>query len=143
VLAALHRHAFDAAVINLMVMDYGDARASRCALRKVGSEVRCDMGRSAILAAANLQSRHGVPPERIEVTAMLGVNDVVLNVFTLEDAAGLAQGVREQGLAGLHWWSLDRDTPCAEPAPAAASDRCSGLPQAPLAFGRALAAAAR
>jgi hypothetical protein len=78
-----------------------------------------------------------VPLARIELTAMIGVNDVVENVFTLEDARWLGAAAREQGLAGLHWWSLDRDTPCGEPAPAGASATCSGLPQAPFAFAEA------
>ncbi len=43
---------------------------------------------------------------------MIGVNDVVSNVFTAADARLLARESRAMKLAGLHYWSLDRDTPC-------------------------------
>jgi len=88
------------------------------------------MGRSSMQAARNLRARHGVPFQRIELTPMLGVNDVMANVFTLEDARMLARFVRDNGLAGVHFWSLDRDAPC--PAgTAGVSSTCSGLNDVP------------
>jgi hypothetical protein len=112
--------------VNLMVMDYGDATPRNC----VVSAGACDMGRSAVQAARNLQARHGVPPARIELTPMIGVNDVMTNVFSLDDAALLARFVRDNGLGGLHFWSLDRDVQC--PAGSAAvSPTCHGLPGVP------------
>lgn len=138
VLRAVRRHGLRDPHINLMVMDYGAARAGRCVLKPTPEGPRCDMGRSALQAALNLHQRYRVPLDRIELTAMIGVNDVVENVFTLEDAQWLGRAVREHGLAGLHWWSLDRDTPCAAPVPGA-SPTCSGLAQAPHAFAEAFA----
>ena len=58
------------------------------------------------------------------LAAMLGVNDVVDNVFSVEDARRLARFSKAQGLAGLHYWSLDRDTPCVNGA-TAVSPACS------------------
>lgn len=112
--------------INLMVMDYGEARPGNC----VVSGGVCDMGRSAIQAARNLNARHGVPFRRIELTPMLGVNDVMANIFTLRDVGILARFVRNNGLAGVHFWSLDRDAPC--PAGVTeVSSICSGLADVP------------
>ena len=112
--------------INLMVMDYGEAIPRNCV---VASAV-CDMGQSAIQAARNLNSRFGVPMSRIELTPMIGVNDVVANVFTLEDAQVLARFARESVLGGVHFWSLDRDAPC--PAGVSGvSSTCSGLTGVP------------
>jgi chitinase len=71
-----------------------------------------------------------VPLARIELTPMIGVNDVVANVFTLDDARFVARFVRDQKLAGLHFWSLDRDTPC-EGGATAVSPTCSSLNDAP------------
>ncbi len=85
------------------------------------------MGRSALQAARNLHDAEGVPYGRIAVTAMLGQNDVAGNVFTPEDAAVLAQGAKQLGLAGVHHWSLDRDQPCAAGGPRV-SPHCHGLP---------------
>ncbi|MED5618112.1 glycosyl hydrolase [Ideonella sp. BN130291] len=136
VLAALRKHRVRDPYINLMVMNYGRAHASRCVLKATPEGQRCDMARSALRAAQNLHEGQRVPMNHIELTAMIGVNDVVENVFTLADAEQLGRAVREQGLGGLHWWSLDRDTPC-PPAEAGVSPRCSGLAQPPQAYSRA------
>lgn len=112
--------------INLMVMNYGPAAAVNCVVRAG----RCDMSASARQAVMNLHTRFGIPLSQIEVTAMIGVNDVADNVFTLEDAAALAQFVRSKKLAGLHYWSLDRDKPCAGGV-TALSPECSSLNQVP------------
>jgi chitinase len=124
--------------VNLMVMDYGDAKPGNCVV--VGGI--CDMGRSAIQAARNFHETYGVALSRIELTPMIGVNDVLANVFTLDDARVMARYVREQGLGGVHFWSLDRDTPCAGSAPRP-SPSCSNLDVPPLAFTRAFLDALR
>lgn len=126
VLEAIRRHGLTEFTVNLMAMDYGPPSAANCV---VGNGV-CDMGRSAIQAAENLHALHGVPFRQIELTAMIGVNDVAANDFHQADAEVIARYARERGLAGLHFWALDRDTPCAGPA-AGASPICSGLPGVP------------
>lgn len=135
VLAAIREAQLDNYFINLMVMDFGPAKPSNCVVRNDS----CDMAASARQAVHNLHAQHGVPLAQIEVTAMLGVNDVVENVFTPEDATALARWVRQEKLGGLHFWSLDRDTPCAGGA-TAVSPTCSSLNALPaLAFSRAFA----
>ena len=112
--------------INLMVMDYGPPSAANC----VVANGVCDMGRSAIQAAENLNALHGVAFSQIEVTPMLGVNDVAQNDLSAIDAKVIARYAREKGLAGVRFWSLDRDQPCPRP-PSGASPRCSGLESVP------------
>lgn len=112
--------------INLMVMNFGPATAANCTVRNG----RCDMAASAQQAVENLSRQFDVPLSKIEVTAMVGVNDVAENVFTLADATALAQFVQSRKLAGLHYWSLDRDKPCAGGA-TALSPECSSLNQVP------------
>jgi hypothetical protein len=92
------------------------------------------MGASAEQAALNFHRRWRVPFPRIALTPMIGVNDVVSNVFTLDDATRVARFVRERGLGGLHWWSLDRDRPCPG---GPVSPECSSLDPPPLAYTRA------
>ena len=143
VLAALRRHGLDSAVINLMVMNYGPADARWCVLVEGAQPARCDMGRSALQAARNVQQKYGIPLKRIALTAMLGENDVAGNVFSLEDARVMVRGARDLGLAGVHHWSLDRDQPCAAGS-ARVSALCHGLPGvAPGQFGVVFDAAAR
>ncbi|HEX7338636.1 MAG TPA: carbohydrate-binding protein [Rhodanobacteraceae bacterium] len=107
--------------INLMVMDYGGASSSVC----VVANGKCDMGQSAIQAAENLEHTFGIPASKIELTPMIGVNDVSSELFSLQDVDTMMQYVTSQGLAGAHFWSLDRDTPCSS---ATASSTCSSVP---------------
>lgn len=120
VLAALAAVGLDEAVINLMVMNYGQPDRRWCVPRRG----RCDMGRSAAQALRNAHEKYGLPYRRLAMTLMLGENDVKANVSTPADAAAMA---RELGLAGLHWWSLDRDRSCAPGSPRL-SPHCHGLP---------------
>jgi hypothetical protein len=96
-------------VINLMTMDYGSASSSVCVVVS-GS---CEMGQSAIQAVKNLEHTYGIPASKIAVTPMIGLNDNTSETFTPADVDTLTAYVASNGLAGLHLWSLDRDTPCA------------------------------
>ena len=126
VLEAARRSGLRDYALNLMVMDYGPASRAACVVRAG----RCQMGLSAVQAARNVHRKYGVPYQQIELTAMIGVNDVRENVFTVADARMVAQAARRMKLAGLHFWSLDRDTPCPMPA-AGAEPNCSGMARTP------------
>lgn len=97
-------------VINLMTMDYGNASSSVC----VVSSGTCEMAQSAIQAVKNLEHTYGVPAGKIAVTPMIGMNDATSEVFTTADVDTLTSYAAGNGLAGLHYWSLDRDTPCSD-----------------------------
>jgi hypothetical protein len=111
-------------IINLMVMDYGSANASNCTL---GGDGRCNMGQSAIQAAVNLHNYYGVPYSQIELTPMIGGNDTTDETFTLADVSTMSSFVKQNGLAGVHFWSLDRDVDC---PPGSASSTCNSYGQA-------------
>ncbi|KTD42438.1 chitinase [Legionella quateirensis] len=105
--------------VNIMAMDYGPAYNG-------------DMGLYAIQAATNVQSfLKDIYPERmsaslwnlIEVTPMIGVNDVNTEQFTLSDADHLKRFAYENQLGGLSMWSFTRDKPCSDQW---ASPVCSG-----------------
>jgi chitinase len=97
-------------VINLMTMDYGSASSSVCVVVS-GS---CEMAQSAIQAVENLEHTYGIPASKIAVTPMIGMNDTSSETFTIADVDTLTAYAVGNGLAGLHFWSLDRDTPCAD-----------------------------
>ena len=63
-------------------------------------------------AAHNLHDRFGVPYAQIELTPMIGGNDVQGERFTLADVDTVMAFAIAQGLAGVHWWSYDRDVDC-------------------------------
>ncbi|MEY9936943.1 carbohydrate-binding protein [Streptacidiphilus sp. MAP5-3] len=97
-------------VINLMTMDYGNASSSVC----VVSSGSCEMAQSAIQAVQNLEHTYGIPASKIAVTPMIGMNDATSENFTTADVGTLTSYAVSNGLAGLHYWSLDRDTPCSD-----------------------------
>jgi hypothetical protein len=108
-------------VINLMTMDYGSASSSVCVVVS-GS---CEMGQSAIQAVQNLEHTYGIPASKIAVTPMIGLNDNTSETFTTADVDTLTTYAANNGLAGLHFWSLDRDTPCSDTY---ASPTCNSIP---------------
>jgi chitinase len=97
-------------VINLMTMDYGSASSSVCVVVS-GS---CEMAQSAIQAVKNLEHTYGIAAGKIAVTPMIGMNDTTTETFTAADVDTLTTYVVSNKLAGLHIWSLDRDTPCSD-----------------------------
>lgn len=108
--------------INLMVMDYGNTSAANC----VVANGACNMGQSAIQAALNLEHTYGIPASKIELTPMIGVNDTSSEIVSLSDVDTMTNYAVAQGMAGLHYWSLDRDTPCPG-ASSTASSTCNSV----------------
>ena len=96
--------------VNLMAMDYGSTSASNCTI----SNGQCEMGQSAVQAATNLHSYYGVPYSQIELTPMIGGNDTQGETFTLADVATVTSFAQQNGLAGVHFWSFDRDDDCTQ-----------------------------
>jgi hypothetical protein len=82
------------------------------------------MGQSALQAAYNLHDHWGVPWSGIELTPMIGGNDTAGEQFTLADADTVAHFATANGLAGVHYWSYDRDVDC---PPGAASPICNSI----------------
>ena len=107
-------------VINLMTMDFGSASSSVC----VVSNGSCEMAQSSIQAVTNLEHTYGIPASKIAVTPMIGLNDNTSEIFTTADVNTLTSYAVSNGLAGLHFWSLDRDTPCSDDY---ASPTCDSL----------------
>ena len=92
--------------INLMTMDYGTpASSSICVVR----DATCDMGQSAIQAAMDFHGYYGIPYSQIALTSMSGPNDIPTEIFTLADADTLTAWAKSKGIAGLSFWSFDRD----------------------------------
>jgi hypothetical protein len=111
--------------INLMVMDYGPASNHVCVM----SGSICDMGKSAIQAVKNLRHTYpAIPLSKVELTPMISLNDIPDEITTLEDIDEMTAYAVQNGLAGLHYWSLDRDVPCGSRA---LSNTCNSSPLTP------------
>jgi len=116
--------------INLMVMDFGGPSAGVC----VVSGGVCNMGQSAIQAVKNLQHTYGIPFSKIELTPMIGLNDVSSETTSVADVDTITAYAATNKLAGVHFWSLDRDTPCPGGATGFASPTCSSINSSTLQF---------
>lgn len=79
--------------------------------------------------------------KKIGVTPMIGQNDVIDEIFTLDDAIALNQFSTEKGLGRMSMWSANRDIPCGENYVdlKIVSDLCSGVDSPTYAFTHALA----
>ncbi|WP_432039569.1 chitinase [Streptomyces cucumeris] len=121
--------------VNIMAMDYG-------------ASFDGDMGRYAIEAAtatqAQLKDALGLCDRAawrtVVVTPMIGVNDVVTEVFTVDDARQLVDFARSRKLGGLSMWSATRDKACPGGPQNSASPTCSSIEQKEFAFSKALGA---
>lgn len=131
----------DVSGVNAMTMNFGDAAhpttdmlaAAKSALeataRQVG-EIYASQGTT--LSEQERWARTGATP-------MIGQNDVDGEVFTLDDAAGLADFAVTKGLGRVSIWSINRDAPCSDTFQnvMVLSNTCSSVEQEPLAFARA------
>jgi chitinase len=123
VMQAIKQFGLSKYTINLMAMDYGSTSAGNCTV--VGGV--CEMGQSAIAASENLHSFYGVPYANIELTPDIGGNDTQGETFTIPDAVTISAYAAQKGLAGIHFWSFDRDNDC---APGSSSPTCNSYGQA-------------
>ena len=94
---------------NIMTMDYGP-------------DYKGDMGEYAKMAATQLHDYlKNLSPlstdadiwKKIEITPMIGVNDVANEEFTLQNAEFIRKFVIEKQLGSFSMWSITRDKPCA------------------------------
>ncbi|MEV6951109.1 cellulose binding domain-containing protein [Streptomyces sp. NPDC051183] len=121
--------------VNIMAMDYGPAYSG-------------DMGQYAIQAATATQAQikgvlglsDAAAWKALVVTPMIGVNDVVSEIFTVADASQLVDFAKSKGIGRLAMWSAARDRQCPAGAVNYADATCSSILQQPLAFTRAFAA---
>ncbi|MFI9613607.1 cellulose binding domain-containing protein [Streptomyces sp. NPDC052023] len=134
-LADAERNGVRIDAVNIMAMDYGPAYSG-------------DMGTYAEQAAtatqAQIKSVLGLSDsaawKTVAVTPMIGVNDVVTEVFTVEDATQLVNFARSKGLGRLSMWSGTRDKACPGGPKPAADATCSSVDQDEFAFSKAFAA---
>ncbi|MGW8743464.1 glycoside hydrolase family 18 protein [Streptomyces sp. NPDC055794] len=134
-LADAKENGVDIGTVNIMAMDYGPAYSD-------------DMGTYAEQAATATQAQvKGVLGrsddeawKTVSVTPMIGVNDVVSEVFTVEDAGQLVKFAESKGLGGLSMWSATRDKACPGGPKPAADATCSSIDQEANAFAKAFAA---
>jgi hypothetical protein len=122
--------------VNVMAMDYGDG---------VAPEPGGKMGRYAIEAVtatdAQVARVLGVSARaawsKLAVTALIGVNDISDEIFTVANARQLTAFAASKHLAWLSMWSAGRDHQCPGGTQSSYVPTCSSITQTPDAFMRA------
>ncbi len=124
--------------VNAMTMDYGQskdasqsmAKASIAALNATHDQVAAlyrDQG--VVMTTAAVWAKIGATP-------MIGQNDVIDEVFTLDDAVELNAFAQEKQLGRMSMWSMNRDRTCGPNYVNVkhVSDACSGIDQGQQSF---------
>lgn len=108
----------DLPIINLMLMDYGDPIYRQAIANNL---TNFDLAWQAIVntrdnLATSVYNNYGVKAtgdnallNKIGATPMIGVNDTVWGVFTLEDAKELFNYANDYGIGYLSMWSMNDD----------------------------------
>lgn len=134
-LADAERNGVRIDAVNIMAMDYGPAYSG-------------DMGTYAEQAAtatqAQLKGVLGLSDAEawrtVAVTPMIGVNDVVTEIFEVDDATQLVEFAKSKGIGRLSMWSGTRDRQCPGGTKPSADATCSSILQERFAFTKAFAA---
>lgn len=136
------RSALDAGIeltgVNVMTMNYNDPTATKGGMLRATTAALEATARQI----ADIYGEFGMSLDESErwgklgATPMIGQNDIDGEVFTIEDARGLAAYAVKRGLARVSIWSINRDQPCGASFAnvAVLSNTCSGAEQAPLEF---------
>ena len=130
----------DLAGVNLMTMNFGLEHSGQSMIE--ATEAALEAGITQVLTSwknAGLAITRGTARQLIGAAPMIGRNDIVTDVFTLDDAKALEELVQHEGYGRVSCWSLNRDLPCsANNAPiASTSNHCSHEEQEALSYAKA------
>lgn len=132
----------DIAGINLMTMDYGASREQGQTMLDASEQALIEAHRQlgVLYKQAEINLNSNSLWRKIGATPMIGQNDVVDEVFTLEDAQAFNAFALAQGVGRMSMWSANRDTPCGENYVdvKVVSDSCSGVKDSKFSFSQAL-----
>ncbi|MGJ9374051.1 chitinase [Nesterenkonia sp. CF4.4] len=131
----------DLAGVNLMTMNYGEARDSRSMFDASADAMRATHRQLEIMyEQAGIPLSSEVLWGKLGATPMIGQNDVVDEIFTIDDAQRFNEFAGENGIGRMSMWSLNRDATCGSnyPDTSRVSDACSGIDQGDARFSEVL-----
>jgi chitinase len=129
--------------VNLMTMNFGGTRSAGQSMAAASIQG----ARSTHRQLKDLYRSHGEDTgdlslwRKIGLTPMIGQNDLIGEIFTLQDATELNAFALEVGVGRVSLWSANRDFDCGPNYPdlTRVSNNCSGVAQASGEFASALA----
>lgn len=111
--AQLLEKGVDLAGVNVMTMDYGESLDGRTMLegsKRALIETQRQLG--ILYQRAGAKQNDRALWFKIGATPMIGQNDEIDEVFTLEDAKAFSEFARSRGISRMSMWSLNRDVTC-------------------------------
>ncbi|MBN0048441.1 chitinase [Streptomyces actuosus] len=121
--------------VNIMAMNYGTSYSGDMGDYAISAAKAAHGQLKDVFASTDDDAWHG-----LALTAMIGVNDVPGETFTLSDAADVRSFAEDKGLAWVSMWATFRDRPCdGGTSSGGARPDCSGVDQEKGAFAKALA----
>lgn len=142
--AAMLQAKVQLAGVNIMTMDYGASKAAGTSMLEaaISAANATHTQLTSLYRAAGLELGPDSLWRMIGLTPMIGQNDLVGEIFTLQDAAGLHDFGMAKGVGRMSMWSLNRDATCGPNYPDVqrVSDSCSGVDQEGRLFSEALGA---
>ncbi len=128
--------------VNVMTMDYSNGKAPEQTMISASTEgiIQTHRQLGILYKQASIDLSDRAIWRKIGATPMIGQNDIVNEVFTLQDAKELNNFALEHGLGRISMWSANRDIPCGDNYAdlKRVSDSCSGVKDVKLSFSRAL-----
>jgi len=132
----------DLAGVNLMTMDYGNSKDTNISMYEASKSALIETHRQLgiIYQQNNINLSSNSLWKKIGATPMIGQNDILEEVFTIEDAKSLNEFAITQGTGRMSMWSANRDTPCGENYVDVkrVSDSCSGVTSPKFSFSQIL-----
>lgn len=123
----------DLAGVNVMTMDYGDSRGASLSMNEASQEALVETHRQLgiLYKRVGIFLNEAALWTKIGATPMIGQNDVLAEIFTLEDADKFNQFVLSKNIARVSIWSANRDRSCGDNYVniSVVSDSCSGVKQ--------------
>lgn len=132
----------DLAGVNVMTMDYGGSKEENQTMQEASEKAIVETHRQLgiLYKQAGKSLSSATLWRKIGATPMIGQNDVVEEIFTLDDAVGFNQFAVDRGVGRMSMWSANRDIPCGENYVdlKIVSDSCSGVKSEKMSYGKAL-----
>lgn len=104
----------DLAGVNLMTMDYGNAKKSDQSMKDASIQALQQAHRQLTILYDNSGTHLNDQSiwEKIGATPMIGQNDIKEEVFSVDDAKGLNEFVSAKSITRISMWSANRDREC-------------------------------
>lgn len=136
--ASMLNNGVDLAGVNVMTMNYGQSRVEGQSMEQATERALIETHRQLgiLYSQAGIRLNSNSLWKKVGATPMIGQNDLLNDVFTLEDAIALNKFASAKGMIRLSMWSANRDIQCGENYAnlTVVSDSCSGIKQQPLDF---------